>query len=404
MSNWYRTGTIAVTNGNTTVTGTGTAWIANAAVSDAIHLPDGRVYEIVGISSNTTLTLDKGYLGSNASGQTYAIQPTRGVVRETYDLLNQVRANLSGYMAGALAGKFPAGTNALPGVSFAGDVDTGLNNPASNQLGFVAGGTRRALLSNAAFQVDVPLTGAAVTQSSTDATAGRVTKVGDFGWGSLDSAPVNIGSWIRTDAPSGVYVFGPGTADQTDMPPGFVSGNYGSVVVERFSPTFFTLRVMRAAMANSDETWMRRYGNGVWSSWHQVRNTANTTVDVNGFVKSASPIARVGGGADAGQGFAAAGDGAVNSDASGVAITRSETGVYQITGSLGLAQSGWQIEVPRDHNGNRLCHVTTGWADGVLTITVAEPVWDNGLWIAGNPIDVPGGRWVDVRLHEAEVA
>ncbi|GGE27379.1 hypothetical protein GCM10011345_36770 [Gemmobacter megaterium] len=34
---------------------------------------------------------------------------------------------------------------------------------------------------------------------------------------------------------------------------------------------------------------------------------------------------------------------------------------------------------PRDHNGNRLRHVATGWADGVLTITVAEQVPDNGL-------------------------
>ncbi|GGE08263.1 hypothetical protein SAMN05421774_102494 [Gemmobacter megaterium] len=278
-----------------------------------------------------------------------------------------------------------------------------LTSQARGLLGGTAlsrAGTAYTLAGN--LTVNGVLAGTAVTQSSTDATANRLMKTADFGWGSLSSAPANIGSWTRTDAPSGVYVFGATTTEQADMPPGYASGNFGIVVVERFNSTFFTLRAMRVAAANPDEIWIRRYANGTWSSWHQVRNTANTTVDGNGFVKSASPIARVGGGADTGQGFAAAGDGAVNSDASGVAITRSGIGVYQITGSLGLAQSGWQIEVPRDHNGNRLVHVATGWADGVLTIAIAEPVWDNGLWIAGAPMDVPGGRWVDVRLQEAE--
>ncbi|GGE26548.1 hypothetical protein SAMN05421774_11262 [Gemmobacter megaterium] len=245
-------------------------------------------------------------------------------------------------------------------------------------------------------------TGPGITQTSTDATAGRLSKAGDYGWGALATAPANIGSWLRTDAPSGVYVFGATTTDQTDMPPGYSSGNFGTVVVERFSPTFFTLRAMRAGAANPPETWTRRYMNGTWGTWHQVRNTANTTVDSNGFVKAASPIARVGGGVDPDQGFAAAGDGAVNAMAAGVTITRVGLGVYMLGGSHGLAQSGWQIEVPRDHNGNRLVHVATTWADGVLIVTLTAPVWDDGLWIAGDPMDAPGGRWVDVRLHQPE--
>lgn len=75
------------------------------------------------------------------------------------------------------------GSAASPGLRFAADVDTGLCRPAANKIGLVAGGVQRALLSSTTLQVDVALTGTAVTQTTTDTTAGRVLKVGDFGLG-----------------------------------------------------------------------------------------------------------------------------------------------------------------------------------------------------------------------------
>lgn len=133
---------------------------------------------------------------------------------------------------------------------------------------------------------------------------------------------------------------------------------------------------------------------------HVVWHAGNTTVDGSGFIKQASPIARVGGGVDAELGFSGAGDGAVNGKAGGVEIVRVETGLYEITGSLGLAQKGWQVEAPKDQNGNLLCHVETQWAGGVLSLMVSEPVNEAGRWVAGEPMDIPEGKWVDLRLHE----
>ncbi|MEM9964595.1 MAG: hypothetical protein AAGC58_04530, partial [Asticcacaulis sp.] len=78
-------------------------------------------------------------------------------------------------------------------------------------------------------------------------------------------------------------------------------------------------------------------------------------------------------------------------------------GQYELAGTLGLAQEGWQIEVPRCPNGNRLVFVDTAYTDGVLTIKTSVPVFENGLWVAGAPIDVPEGRWIDVRLHEVPI-
>ena len=73
------------------------------------------------------------------------------------------------------------GTAAQPGQGFLGDEDTGIFNPAANQIGLSAGGTQRALLTPTELSLSVPVTGTAVTQSPADTTAGRLMKVGDAG-------------------------------------------------------------------------------------------------------------------------------------------------------------------------------------------------------------------------------
>jgi len=78
------------------------------------------------------------------------------------------------------------GSLAAPGISFVADPDTGLRRPAANQIGLVAGGAQLALLSGAALQVDVPLTGTAVQSGPADSTAGRLMQVGAFGLGGAD--------------------------------------------------------------------------------------------------------------------------------------------------------------------------------------------------------------------------
>lgn len=81
---WYRTGTVAVTNGSTTVTGTGTAWTfgANVREGDLFTLNGAQFYEIAAATA-TTLTLRTPYLGTTASAQTYAIIRNFAVVPAT---------------------------------------------------------------------------------------------------------------------------------------------------------------------------------------------------------------------------------------------------------------------------------------------------------------------------------
>jgi len=94
---WYKTGTVAVTNGSTAVTGTGTAWLANARRGDVFLGPDNGVYEIADAPGDGSITLAGGYRGSTTSGGSYAIAPTHTYIRE---LTTQVAALIASTTGG----------------------------------------------------------------------------------------------------------------------------------------------------------------------------------------------------------------------------------------------------------------------------------------------------------------
>ncbi|EPE9327221.1 phage tail protein [Enterobacter asburiae] len=121
----------------------------------------------------------------------------------------------------------------------------------------------------------------------------------------------------------------------------------------------------------------------------------NTTVDTNGFLKKASPIVRL------------FGDGTLksNNEAEGVTATRKSAGVYRVAGSLGLNPEGWTVEIPQDMNGNFLCFVDISTdEDGVLTVSTFKRRFDvdSAMIVAGEPMDIPDGRWIDLRLGMPE--
>jgi hypothetical protein len=68
-------GTVAVTNGSTTVTGTGTLFSSQLATGGSICI-SSVCYTIASIGSNTTLTLSSAYTGINATGLTMQIGQT----------------------------------------------------------------------------------------------------------------------------------------------------------------------------------------------------------------------------------------------------------------------------------------------------------------------------------------
>ena len=78
MSNytrWYRDGSVAVTNGSTSVVGTGTYWnTAGLNAGDMLTLDNGQTFsEVASITDDTHLTLATAYTGTTGTGKGYAI-------------------------------------------------------------------------------------------------------------------------------------------------------------------------------------------------------------------------------------------------------------------------------------------------------------------------------------------
>lgn len=136
-----------------------------------------------------------------------------------------------------------------------------------------------------------------------------------------------------------------------------------------------------------------------WGPSYLIYNSANTTVDSNGFIKKASPIIKL---------FSDKIE--VNEEASeqNPVFEKVDTGHYLIKNTLGFATEGWWIEVPTDTNGNRICAVEyQTLQNGDLEIkTFKKKLNEEGDIVANldASIDIPNNargepRWIDVRLH-----
>lgn len=141
-----------------------------------------------------------------------------------------------------------------------------------------------------------------------------------------------------------------------------------------------------------------RYGSGsdAWSAWGHLKTSFNTSVDANGFLKSASPVVKL---------FHDHIE--LNSDAEKqpIEFKKVDVGDYLLKGSLGFAQEGWYIEVPKDANGNTIVAVVYDTLEnGDISIKTYKRKFDFELAAVVAdleiPMDIPEARWVDIRLHE----
>lgn len=229
---------------------------------------------------------------------------------------------------------------------------------------------------------------AAVQTSVTDTTTGALMSVGAFGWGG--SSLPNVSNLDSTTNPSGVYYSGSTT---TGTKPGGSSGvvliiNQGSMSKQIY------------IKLGTNDQFVRTSASSVFGAWVQTWTTENTTVDTNGFVKKASPVVQV------------KGDGAsmLNNESRTVTTTRLGTGVYQVSGVMGFnADTAWHIEVPKDENGQPLIWIDYEVSeDGDITVRSYHRTHPNSPAFAqnilpdhqdGDPIDIPAGRWLDLRVQ-----
>jgi hypothetical protein len=248
---WYKTGTITVTNGSTTVTGTGTAWIANAGVGEALYAPDGRLYEIVSIASNTAITIAPAYLGTTQATQNYVFVPSQSYIRDlaaqAADLVNNYStiANTTG------VGKFSDGTVSAPGIRYSDDLDTGFFRSASNEVTFVAGGVAQFKYnaSGVSFVTGGALVGTTSTQTLTNKTltspvitGGTITGITD-----LTVADGGTGASTATTARTNLGV----TATGADTTYAFRANNLSDLASATTARTNLGLGTIATQNANS---------------------------------------------------------------------------------------------------------------------------------------------------------
>lgn len=157
---WYRTGTVAITAGQTTVTGTGTSFAANGRIGDGFLGPDGRWYEVTNIVSATVLSILPAYQGATVSGATYALAPIQGYPKALADSFNSIANQWGATLAGL-------GTVSVENVVPVEKGGTGSSNKdtARSNLGCGSAATL------------------AAASSKVDTTEGRALRVADHGVG-----------------------------------------------------------------------------------------------------------------------------------------------------------------------------------------------------------------------------
>jgi len=126
--------------------------------------------------------------------------------------------------------------------------------------------------------------------------------------------------------------------------------------------------------------------------WRKILSSKNTTVDANGFIKSASPVVKL---------FADK----IEAAEQPLSFEKRDLGHYLIKGSSGFSKEGWYIETPKDANGNILFAVIYQQLENKdIEIKTFKKKFDveSASIIADldNPVDISTGRWIDIRLQE----
>ena len=163
------------------------------------------------------------------------------------------------------------------------------------------------------------------------------------------------------------------------------------------------LQIIGQDGVKNPKVFVRTIGSGDFVGTAEFITSANSTVDSNGFLKAASPILRLFASDDVNpdDGFIKAGFAHVNDEAKNAYAKKIAIGHYEIHGSLGFAKEGWYITLPEDANGNKKFFADYSVDENnIITIKTYTRKFDTNRCeiVAGDPIDITEGRWIDVRL------
>jgi hypothetical protein len=281
---WYKSGTVACTLNSTTVTGTGTAFAANARVGDAYLGPDGRWYEVANIASDTVLSILPAYLGATVAAGIYALAPMQGYTKESADtlraLVNQYGAQLAALGTTGNYDILPVNKGGTGGTDQAG-ARTGLGLGAvstENIVPVVKGGTGGNSQATARTGLGLGSSATATLVSSlTDSTPGRVLVAGYAGVGSFDNAAFSG----LNQTPSSYRVGGTFAGQFVNPQFGTMSG---SLRVDAGPDSQSAVQTF--VNWGNGQLFTRAQTGGTWGVWRMVYDTSNTTRAADGTLKA----------------------------------------------------------------------------------------------------------------------
>ncbi|WP_175246703.1 hypothetical protein [Proteus mirabilis] len=228
---------------------------------------------------------------------------------------------------------------------------------------------------------------------------GTMMLVGDYGFGGF--SPTMTNNDIKTKWESSIFRQDGGST-------GNLFSNHGGGIHIAYSESIrigmfvnaFTGVLNHYTSSNNDASGAVR----VYTTW----SSKNTTVDSNGFIKRASPVININ----------PDGTFTTNDESEGATVTRVAQGEYLIEGVLGFnSDAGWGgvdggIEIPLDVNKQPLIWVDSKvMKDGSILVRTHHRTYPNSPKFArndidgykdGDPIDIPDGRFISVRVQMPE--
>lgn len=239
-----------------------------------------------------------------------------------------------------------------------------------------------------------------LTESSCLINGKPAMRSGDFGWGGSETPSTNI--------------------SEAELRAVLMNRNTVTQIIRNEQTTKYGLGGSPIAYFKSKDTYQALVsswnggscrvvaGNATSEYVHNLWTDRNTTVDSNGFIKRASPIIDIN----------SDGRFTTNDESEGATVTRVAQGEYLIEGVLGFnADAGWGgvdggIEIPLDVNKQPLIWVNSKVnKDGSILVKTYHRTHPNAPEFArndidgfndGDPIDIPAGRFISVRVQMPE--
>ncbi|WP_368926853.1 hypothetical protein [Proteus columbae] len=239
-----------------------------------------------------------------------------------------------------------------------------------------------------------------LTESSCLINGKPAMRSGDFGWGGSETPSTNI--------------------SEAELRAVLMNRNTVTQIIRNEQTTKYGLGGSPIAYFKSKDTYQALVsswnggscrvvaGNATSEYVHNLWTDRNTTVDSNGFIKRASPIININ----------PDGTFTTNDESEGATVTRVAQGEYLIEGVLGFnADAGWGgvdggLEIPLDVNKQPLIWVDSKVnEDGSILVKTYHRTHPNAPEFArndidgfndGDPIDIPNGRFISVRVQMPE--